>query len=112
MMSCSITENPCVSDTAHAVYNSMLIDEFCNAGTLDDIEYCLGAVGGGGGGGVKEGEVWSLVRHLKRRDMMVLLRSHGVMKKVVDIISRCPSKEYATNFALCCLACLLFKDLR
>ena len=28
------------------------------AGTLDDIEYCLGAVGGGGGGSVKEGEVW------------------------------------------------------
>ncbi len=82
------------------------------AGILDDIEFCLGAVGGGGKGLAREEEVWSLVRHLKRRDMMVLLRSHGVMKKVVDIIVCCLSKDYATNFALCCLACLLFKDLR
>lgn len=81
------------------------------AGTLDDIEFCLGAVGDAGGA-AREGEIWSLVRHLKRRDMMVLLRSHGVMKKVVNIIILCPTKDYATAFALCCLACLLFKDLR
>ena len=27
----------------------------------------------------------------------------------MDIIVQCPSKDHATNFALACLACLLFK---